>query len=348
MLRVLCARNIYLTLYLFAALTANADPADYLTSSDSWFSGQDAKIVASNILSWQSSDGGWPKNVPTTKKLYIGEIDKLKPTYDNKATVDELRFLARIYSVTGRTEYLTAFNQGLDYVLTGQYPNGGWPQFHPPGKKYHRLITFNDQVMVRLLYFVREVANNDLYKFLDQSKRQQAAKAFEKGVNCILKCQVRIQGKLTVWCAQHDEKNYQPMAARSFEPPALSGCESVGITRLLMSLKNPSPEVQQAVESAVEWFIKAKLTGIKLKSIKDEKGRKDRVVVKETDSPAIWARFYSIENCQPVFGDRDGKIHKSINEISYERRNGYSWYGQWPVKLIDTEYSSWKKRLSLK
>ena len=126
-------------------------------------------------------------------------------------------------------------------MLEAQYSNGGWPQFHPPPRDtYHRHITFNDNAMVRLMEFVREVATNRSYDFVSREQRQAARAAFERGVECILKCQVRVNGQLTAWCAQHDEKDFRPRPARTFELVSLSGSESVGIVRLLMSVEKPS------------------------------------------------------------------------------------------------------------
>jgi len=138
-----------------------ADAKDSLKKSDTWFAGDEAKQIAANILSYQSELGGWPKNMSTTASPYKGDKKGLKPTFDNGATTDELRFLGRIYNATKDDKYKTAFERGLDYVLKGQYDNGGWPQFDPPGKDYHKYITFNDNAMVRLMEFVREVAKNN-------------------------------------------------------------------------------------------------------------------------------------------------------------------------------------------
>ena len=44
-----------------------------------------------------------------------------------------------------------------------------------------------------------------------------ARRAFDRGIECILKCQIRVDGKLTAWCAQHDEKDYRPRPGRSYE-----------------------------------------------------------------------------------------------------------------------------------
>jgi PelA/Pel-15E family pectate lyase len=330
-----------------ASSTAMAEPGKSLKQPDAWFAGNEARQIAANILSWQTESGGWPKNENTTAGPYTGDRQKLKATYDNRATTDELRFLARMYATSNDVTYRVAFERGLDYVLQGQYANGGWPQSYPPGAGYHRHITFNDDAMVRLMGFVREVATAQGYAFVDDTRRKRAAAAFDRGLACILKCQIRVNDKPTVWCAQHDEIDFRPRPGRTFELATLSGSESVGITRLLMELDDPSPEVVRSVEGAVAWFEKAKLTGLRVVSEKDEKGPKgvNKVVVKDPSAPPLWARFYDIETNQPVFADRDGVAKPALADIGYERRNGYAWYGTWPQKLLDVEYPAWKKRI---
>ncbi len=58
-----------------------------------------------------------------------------------------------------------------------------------------------------------------------------------------------MDGKKTVWCAQHDEVTLAPRPARAFEPVSLVSAESAGILTLLMSLDQPSPAVIAAVEA---------------------------------------------------------------------------------------------------
>jgi hypothetical protein len=140
----------------FLALAPSAGPAlaasgpqKYLRKPDDWFAGAEARRIAANILSYQSDQGGWPKNVDTTAAPFTGARGSLKPTFDNDATTDELRFLARVYNATKDGRYRQAFDKGLDYILKAQYPSGGWPQFFPPGQQYHRHITFNDKLHQR-------------------------------------------------------------------------------------------------------------------------------------------------------------------------------------------------------
>src|SRR4029453_5894927 len=110
----------------------------------------------------------------------------------------------------------------------------------------------------------------DSFAFVDAPRRQAAQTAFDRGVRCIVQCQIVVNGEKTAWCAQHDETDFQPRPARTYELVSLSGSESVEIVRLLMSLEKPPPEVAAAIEGAVKWFDEAKLTGIKQVFVPDQ------------------------------------------------------------------------------
>jgi len=153
--------------------------------------------------------------------------------------------------------------------------------------------------------------------------------------------QVVVNGKRTVWCAQHDEVTLAPAPARKFEVASLSGGESVGIVRFLMSIKDPSPAVIEAVESAIAWFEQSQLKGIKWV---DKSG--DRIVVADPEGGSIWARFYEIGTNRPIFVGRDSVVKYSVAEIEHERRTGYNWYVDEPAKLLKKDYPAWKKKLS--
>ena len=324
-------------------LTADESARRFLRKPDSWFASTEAKQVAAIILSFQCDAGGWPKNTDTISKAYDGDRSKLVPTFDNKATVDELRFMARMLNATKDETYRKSFDRGLAYVLSAQYPNGGWPQFFPLRKGYWDHITFNDDAMVRVLQLVREVATEKPYAFLDAKTRDACQQAFDRGIACILKCQIVVDGKPTVWCAQHDETTLAPAKARKYELPSFSGYESVGIVRLLMSLEKPSPEVRSSIEGAVAWFEAHKVTGQRLVTEKDKDGKDNRVMIPDPKAPALWARFYDLKTGQPFVSDRDGIPKPTLAEIGYERRNGYSWFGEYARDLLAKDYPKWKQ-----
>jgi len=157
------------------------------------------------------------------------------------------------------------------------------------------------------------------YSFVDEGRRGMARIAVDRGVSVILQSQVRIDGVLTVWCAQHDEVTLEPRPARTFEHASLSGNESVAIIRFLMQ-RQPVPEIIAAVDSAVAWLQRVRLAD----------GR--------------WARFYDFKTNRPIFSGRDGVVRSALEEIEQERQEGYAWYGAWPKTLVEKQYPAWKQR----
>ena len=330
-------------LALLPRLQAEVSVRSYLKKPDAWFASAEAKKVADVILTYQADAGGWPKNTDTVSQPYDGDRAKLQPTFDNKGTVDELRFMARMVNATPAPAYRKSFDRGLAYVLKAQYPNGGWPQFFPLRKGYYDRITFNDGAMVRVLEFVREVGRDGRYAFLDAKQRATCRQAFDRGIACVLKCQIVVDGQPTVWCAQHDEKTFAPAKARSYELPSFSGSESVGIARLLMSLENPSVEVRASIEGAIAWFETHKVVGQRLDKQTDKDGKPDLVMTPDAQAPALWARFYDLKTGQPYVCDRDGVPKPKLADIGHERRNGYSWFGEYARDLLNKDYPAWKK-----
>jgi PelA/Pel-15E family pectate lyase len=328
------------------SISGNAPWESFAAKSDDWYRSEEGRRVASNILSFQTPEGSWPKNTNTTAFKQTVAGPKQRGTFDNGATTGELRFLARAFNATHDAPCEQGFTRGLDHILKAQYPTGGWPQYYPPGKNYSRHITFNDHAMVRLMQLLREIATMPAYDFVDAKKRAAARASFDRGMDCILKCQIKVNGKLTAWCAQHDEVDYSPRPARTFELASLSGSESVGIVRLLMSLDHPTPEVIRSVQGAVDWFETAKVPGFKLVQKPDSKAPDgfDRVVEKDPAAPPMWARFYEIGTNKPIFADRDGVKKYSLAEIGHERRNGYAWLGSWPETLLAKEFPEWRKK----
>jgi PelA/Pel-15E family pectate lyase len=308
----------------------------YSGRPDDWYRGEEGREVVANVLSHQSDLGSWPKNLDTSAQPFRGDRSSLRGTFDNGATAGEVWFLARAYRITADDRCRSAVVKAIDHILQAQYPTGGWPQFFPPGSAYHRYITFNDDTMIRILELLRDVGRSDEFRFLDQGRRDRSLHAFDEGIRCILRCQVKVDGQLTVWCAQHDEKTLEPRPARTFEPVSLSGSESAGILILLMSLEKPGPDVVKAIEAGARWFAGAGLTGIKL----DRQGG-DLKVLKDPEATPLWPRFVEIKTGRAIFSSRDGVIKYDVAEIDAERRNGYAWYGTWGRKVAD-RYARWK------
>ncbi|HET7536667.1 MAG TPA: pectate lyase [Candidatus Didemnitutus sp.] len=346
-------RRAIVTAALVALFAAPATGAitwrEALQKRGEWLGSAEAKSIADSVVLYQTDSGGWPKNrdmvtPPDAAFLAETKFDHRAPTIDNGATCTQILFLSRVFAAQGGDTYRASMERGLDYLLAAQYPNGGWPQYFPVIKGYYAHITFNDDAMINVLGILRDIAQGkSQYSWVDQARRAKAATAVQKGVDCILRCQVVVKGQKTVWCAQHDEETFAPAPARKFEPVSLSGGESVGIVRFLMSIEHPSPDLTASIESAAAWFTANKLTGIRWSWVEDPKqpNGKDHVVVADPDAPPLWARFYEIGTNRPIFTGRDAVVHYNLAEIEHERRTGYAWYIETPRRLLDQDYPEW-------
>jgi PelA/Pel-15E family pectate lyase len=339
-----------------------------------WFASDEARRVADNVLSFQTPAGGWSKNMNYAdhfrqpgERFAPGNLappavvaaanarakseDNDAPrdpswhyvgTFDNNATITQLRFLARLTSGMDERRaapYRAAVRRGLDYMLAAQFPNGGFPQVYPLEGGYHDGITYNDNAMVNVLELLRDIGRGEKdFAFLPEDARQRAAAAVDRGIACILASQIKIDGRRTVWCQQHDALTLAPASARNYEMPSQSGSESDDIMLFLMSVPNPSPEVVAAVHAAATWFQKTVIRGSAYRFVQGS----GRSLVADPNGAPLWARYYEIGSDRPLFGDRDKSIHDKVDEISAERRNGYQWFGNGPSQALQ-RYAEWVK-----
>ncbi len=308
---------------------------------DDWYASDEGKRIATNILSWQDESGGWPL-MQTINEPWKGDESAVGPWGRDgaliKATANEIRFLARAHRVTHDERYLRSAIEGIDFILKAQHRSGGWPHSYPHFRNsYDRYATFNDDEMADLMRLLREVANDPDYASIGEDKLAAARAAFDRGIDYILKSQIVVAGKPTVWAQQHDEVSYEPRAARAFEPVALSAGESAAVLTLLMSIDRPSAAVARAIESGAAWYDSVKLSGIRFERTAD-----DRTVRTDPNAPPIWARFYEIGTNRAIFAGRDGVIHYQLAEIEKERRSGYNWYDYWGREVLE-QYAVWKR-----
>jgi len=324
---------------------------DAMRQKPDWYFSAEAIRIANNVLDYQHENGGWDKNIDMALPLESPNRDKVlarqklgETTIDNDATWTQMRYLAQVHLNVKDERYAVSVRKGMNYLLEAQYPNGGWPQFYPLRHGYWDHITYNDDAMVGVMEVLRDISQGEgEWSFFTPEERDKASAAFQRGIQVILKTQVKVNGQLTLWCAQHDEVTLAPAQARKYELPSLSGSESVGVVEILMMLDHPSKDIVDAVQSAVAWFSKVKITGIAVRMVPAPGTPKgvDRVVVEDKNAPPLWARFYEIGTNKPIFSGRDSVKKYSLAEIEYERRNGYSWYGGRASKLLDQEYPKW-------
>ena len=314
--------------------------------------------IADNILLYQRNNGGWPKNydvqailTPQQTDSLIKSKDMVHTTFDNSTTYTHVDYLAKVYTLIHIQKYRTACEKGLKFILSAQYPNGGWPQYYPLEKGYSRHITFNDGAYIGVMEVLKKIITNDTnYSFLNKNLRGKVALAYQKGIDCILKSQIVCKGRLTAWCQQHDEVSLKPAWARAFEPPCICNGESAGIVLFLIGIDHPDQKIITSVQAAVKWFQDSKILITKVETVQATPEKSiyktsttDRIVVIDSLASPIWTRYYELETERPMFSDRNGKILYSLSEVSRERRSGYGWYTYAPQDVLN-KYPKWEKK----
>jgi PelA/Pel-15E family pectate lyase len=337
---------------------AKLDLSNQVNQPDEWFKSPEGRKILDNVVTWQNSNGGWWKGYDASKprdEKDTTDAGKAAPgdrvsdwhrtsTFDNKATVSELRLLARGYRVTQEPKYRDAFERGMKFVFDSQYANGGWPQRFPIENNYGRHITYNDNAMSGVMNLLKDIADGTPdFAWVASDPRARARQSFERGVECVLDTQIKVGGKLTGWCQQHDAKTLEPAAARAYELPSIASSETADIVRTLMRIEDPGPRVKESIRSAVEWLDRSKFTGKRLQDRPDPslpKGRDQVLVDDPSATQPLWARFYDIETNRPFYCGRDGVKKWSLNEIEAERRAGYAWIRPFGADVLK-EYPKW-------
>ncbi|MEN0036829.1 MAG: pectate lyase [Cellvibrio sp.] len=310
-------------------LTLDGNPAA------NWFNKSRTKWNASRadiVLSYQQSNGGWPKNLDYNS-VGSGNGGSDSGTIDNGATITEMVYLAEVYKNGGNTKYRDAVRRAANFIVSSQYSTGALPQFYPLKGGYADHATFNDNGMAYALTVLDFAVNkrapfdNDLFSDSDRSKFKTAV---TKGVDYILKAQWKQNGKLTVWCAQHGATDYQPKKARAYELESLSGSESVGVLAFLMT-QPQTTQIEAAVRAGVAWF-NSPSTYLNNYTYDSSKASTNPIVPKSGSK--MWYRFYDLNTNRGFFSDRDGSKFYDITQMSEERRTGYSWGGDYGSSII--------------
>ena len=261
----------------------------------------DSAIAAGLALAWgQSTKGGW-EYCPKIDHLEKGKKvkrKKTKCTFDDNNTQEALNFLIcldEIYDAQWLTE---SIELGLAYILKGQYENGAWPQWYPLRGSYHDYYTFNDNAIndcIRVMIKAYQV-----YK-----KKEYLTSALKGGEFIIISPVSKDQPG---WAQQYS-KELKPVWARKFEPPAVCSLVTARNIKTLVDLYlfTKDKKFLTPVPAAIKWLERSKI------------------------SNNIWARMYELESNRPIYGDRDRKIHYTIEEISMERQLGYTWQRDFEV-----------------
>ena len=316
--------------------------------------------IADTILLYQRVDGGWKENedparIPDadTRARFAEEARKSGGSFDNRNIYTQLDYLATAWAITGDARYRDGSLRGLEFTLAQQIPScGGWPHTVPASQSYHPHITIADDVTAGVLGTLRKVLDDRArYAFVDAATLARVRDAVTRGDACLLRLQVRQGDRLTGWAGQYDATTLQPAQGRKFELPSITGQETVGVVRYLMSIPSPSPAVIAAVDGAVDWLRRVELKGWRIETFdappeqfRYHASDKDRRLVADPEA-STWARFHDLADNSAVLADREGRRLARFDEVTRERRTGYEWYGSWPRALLKSEYPRWRAAL---
>jgi PelA/Pel-15E family pectate lyase len=335
-----------------------------VTTYTSWLStvsGDAAKLtadktLADNMITWQMPHGGFYKNDKSVyaapwnrtdaRSGWLGANNVELGTIDNGGTVTETMFLADVYRRSSDTKYRDAARKALEFLLTMQYPSGGFPQVYParPGT-YSNYVTFNDDAMVRVLGMMEYARQMKLPLVGDIFTADELARisaAIAKAIDYIEKSQIVQNGVKTVWCAQHEQTTYAPMGARSYELPSKSGEESIGVIAFLMSQPQTS-DVKAAAQAAIAWYKSDAVKVANTAYVSRPSGSTDDNYnpIQTRAGSTMWYRFYDLDKDVGFFSGRlptdnppgEGKQY-DIMKIEPERRYGYQWGGSYGTSLF--------------
>ncbi len=325
---------------------------DHRKASYERYGVEEYQAIADNIVAYQNEDGGWPKNLDWLAKLSPDSVKQaLKPrhrlsTLDNRNIYTQIEYLSGVYTLTGEKRYRESASRGIDYLLTSQYPNGGWRGWDADA------ITYNDGCIAGVLFLWYDVLHNEpIYGWIKSATRRKIKDSMERGIELILKTQYLQNGVKTIWGQQHDHATLLPCKARAYEHPSLAASESSELLMLLMQLEEPTPEIIEAVKAGCAWLEANKIEGKRVETIEMPEGnpedpniKRDRRLVDDPEAKPLWARFYELSDNTPFLCNRDGVKVYRLEDVAPERRVGYAWYGTWGGKVLK-EYRKWLKRI---
>jgi len=274
-----------------------------------------AVAAARALLRGQLCSGGWDYLIefdPEKRRAYqyradnnCGEDKRGVTNLDDNVTQGALRVLMRVDRALGFSDARIheAVVYALDKLLAAQYPIGAWPQrfrrppdfsrypvkraSYPedwprtwPGPDYQSHYTFNDNTILDVIDMLLEAAR--IYK---EARYRAAA---EKGGEFILLAQM--PEPQPAWAQQYDA-DMHPAWARVFEPPAVTGGESQGVMRLLLTLYRETGDRKylEPIPRALAYLKRSEIP------------RGPEEVFRRIPPGPVLARFYELRTNRPLY-----------------------------------------------
>jgi hypothetical protein len=308
-----------------------------------------ARGAAQALVHGQLCSGGWDYLIefdPEKRKHYqyradhnCGDDKRGVTNLDDNVTQAAVRVLMRVDKALNFSDAAIheAAKFALDRLIAAQFPIGAWPQrfrkppdfskypvkraSYPeswprkwPGPDYQGHYTFNDNTIADMIDMLLEAAR--VYK----DPRYRAAA--ERGGRFVLLAQM--PDPQPAWAQQYDSE-MRPAWARVFEPPAVTGGESQGIMRLLMTLYRETGDKKylEPIPRALEYLKRSFVP------------RGDAEVFRRIPEGPVLARFYELKTNRPLYITKGTRMQaaglgsRNVDgyEISYTPESVITHYG---------------------
>jgi len=283
----------------------------YRITGENWY--LDCARSVALALAWgQRQEGGWNHLVDVSHfdSVSVSPVKKSGHcTFDDNISQGALTFLMRLDEVADEQWLTEAVELGLKHLLEAQFDNGAWPQWYPLRGGYHDYYTFNDNTINDCMRTV--LLAHELYG------REDCLDSAKLAGDFIIASQ--IDAPQSGWAQQYSH-DMKPAWARAFEPLGVCSAVTSRNVRTLINLYLVTHEEKYLapIERAIVWLEDSKI------------------------ADNTWSRFYELETNRPIYGDRDNKIHYNLDEISEERRKGYSWQSGFGVRPAINEFRKLK------
>ena len=235
-----------------------------------------AKETAAALVRGQLRSGGWDNQIefdPKDRANYSYRVDSQTnkkqnntTTFDDDKSQSAMRFLMQLDKELefGDRAIHECVVYALEATLKAQYGNGAWPQRYSEfpdseksrplkasmpdswsriyaDEKYADYYTLNDDTISDLITTML-----DAWEVYDD--RRYLSSALRGGDFFLL---AQLPEPQPAWAQQYDRQMH-PAWARKFEPPAISGGESQGVIRTLMTLYRRTAAVTDHADRFLE------------------------------------------------------------------------------------------------
>ncbi|HEX5871120.1 MAG TPA: pectate lyase, partial [Longimicrobium sp.] len=293
----------------------------------------EARRTAETIVSYQTPSGGWSRGVAAAEprrpgQAYTPPSPRSAGGPDVRTTADRLRYLMRADAAGPDERYRRAFLRGVEYLLRAQLPNGCWPLVYPLMGTDTDAVAFSDEAAMLVLRQLHDVGRGAA-AFVPDPVRRRAGQSVARGVDCVLRAQVMVDGRRTGWGARHDPLTLAPVATAG-HLRALSAWDTPDVLEYLLETDMGDPRVAASVRGAAAWLREATLWGI-------EHSPEMRPMSVPGAGP-IWAHYYEIGSNRTLYAGH-GEVRHDWRELP-DTLWGLGWFTYEP-SLELMRYDRW-------